>query len=103
MSKTKSGFLLIVLGFCLNLGGRSLIAHSDTPTVESPAFAGFIALLMVASLVIGLSGVFQVIIGLAARKKAKPTAFLPHEEGVWPPAPKPPDALETEQGDITHV
>ena len=59
----------------------------------SPMFIGFFVLLTVASLVVGLFGVFRLLVGLLGRKK--PVELLkgrPPTEGVWPPAPKPPDA-----------
>ena len=51
---------------------------------------GFFALLMVVSVVIGLFGMFRLIVGLLSRKKqVAPSEMTLPSEDFWPPAPKP--------------
>lgn len=90
MTKTKSGVILMAVGIDLNLIGRfSLMLHPPLPSLL--AVAAFQALLMVASAVLVLFGLFRVLISLFSRKKQiKAYPAAPVDETVWPPAPKPP-------------
>ena len=66
MSKVQSGGLLIGIAILLNITGRFLapaIRSSQNVTV-----AGLMALLMVASIVIGLFGLFRLVSGLAGKR-----------------------------------
>ena len=97
MSKVKSGLILIAVGIGVNVIGMNVLVLLMTQhwvlTPPSPIFLGFFVLFMVASLMVVLFGVFRLIVGLLGRKKPAetPRVTLPNE-GVWPPAPKPPDA-----------
>ena len=93
MSKIKSGLVLIAIGIGMNVMGRVMASQPWVLTSPSPIFIGFFVLLMVASLVVGLFGVFRLIAGLLGRKKpAEAPRVTSPNNGVWPPPPKPPDA-----------
>ncbi len=65
MNKAQSGGLLIGAGVLLNIVGLLL-----TPTARAGhtlVGAGLIAALMLASVVIGLFGLYRLIVGLASR------------------------------------
>ena len=90
MTKTKSGVILMAAGIGLNLLGRlSLMLHPSLPSLL--AVAAFQALLMFASAVLFLFGLFRVIVGLFSRKKqTKAYPAAPVDDTVWPPAPQSP-------------
>lgn len=80
MSKTKSGLTLIAIGIGIYQADQMLAS----PLMGLVAFA---------SMVVGLFGLFRLIVGLLSPKKqTKAGSEMPPSEGVWPPAPKPPGA-----------
>lgn len=92
MSKLKSGLVLIAIGISVNVIGRVMISQPWVLASPSPVFIGFFTLLMVASLIVGLFGVFRLVVGLLGRRRrAELLGITSPSEGVWPPAPKPPD------------
>ena len=82
----------MAVAFAMNMTGRFMLSQAWVITSTSLLVAGFFALLMVASLVVGLFGLFRLIVGLLIRKKQSHSigATSPRE-GVWPPAPQPLD------------
>lgn len=93
MSNVKSGLILIAVGIGMNVTGRVMASQAWVLASPSPMFIGFFVFLAIASLVVGLFGVFRLLVGLLGRKKSVGLSRVtPPSEGVWPPAPKPPDA-----------
>ena len=90
--KVKSGLVLIVIGIGMNLTGRTLGTQAWVLASPSSVLAGFFALLMVASLVVGLFGLFRLMVGLLGQKKTPLVESASPSENTWPPAPKSPDA-----------
>ena len=80
----------MAVGIGLNLLGRfSLMLLPPLPSLL--AVAAFQALLMIASAVLVLFGLFRVLVGLFTKKKqAKAYSTAAVDETVWPPAPQPP-------------
>ncbi len=66
MNKTQSGGLLIGIAVLLNIVGRLMLAA--TRASQNVVIAGLLAILMLASVVIGLFGLFRLISGLLNRK-----------------------------------
>ena len=98
MSKTKSGLILIAVGAGMYLTGQMLASLPQTapappwtPVTLLTVFLGF------SSMVVGLFGLFRLIVGLLSRKKQVIVeSDAPPSEGVWPPAPKRPHYEEKE-------
>lgn len=91
MSKVKSGLVLVAVAIGMNVTGRIMASQLWVLASPSPMFIGFFALLMVASVVVGLFGVFRLVVGLLTRKKRdEPSEIIPPTEGVWPLPPKTP-------------
>ncbi len=91
MSKTNSGLLLIVAGVAMNVAGQ-MLGSVQLPLPWALAYP-LTGLLVFASLVVGLFGVFRLFVGqFSPEKRVKPEEDRPPAEGVWPPAPKPPGA-----------
>ena len=66
MSKVQSGGLLIAIAVLLNIGGRFLpLGARDS---QSAGSATFLAILMFASVVVGLFGLYRLISGLVGKK-----------------------------------
>lgn len=66
MSKTQSGLILIGIAIVINLVGRLLLGV--TRDSNNVGIAGFMALIMLASVVMGLFGLFRLISGLISKK-----------------------------------
>jgi hypothetical protein len=66
MSKTQSGLILIGVAIAVNLVMRLLVGAIDNS--QSVGFVGLMAVVMIASLVIGLFGLFRLISGLLSKK-----------------------------------
>jgi len=95
MSKTKSGLILIAVSAGMYLIGP-MLAFRPSPLPWALTYS-LIEFLEFASLVVGLFGVFRLIVGLLSRKtQAKITNEPPPADGVWPPAPKRPHYEERE-------
>ncbi len=93
MTKIKSGLILIAVGIGLNIFGRLVATFAPTLMASLP-ITGTLALLMVASVVLVLFGIFRLIVGLVSKKEqAKTSSAMSVDNTVWPPAPKPPDTL----------
>lgn len=92
MTKTKSGLVLIVVGVGLNVLGRFTL-RLPLPVPSLLFKAGLEAILMIASVVIILFGLFRLIVGLLSNnKQTKPDVNAATDDTIWPPAPRPPDA-----------
>lgn len=66
MTKTQSGIVLIVIAAVLNFTGR--IVSEATRDSRDVGIAGAIAILSFISLVVGLFGLFRVIMGSRSKK-----------------------------------
>jgi len=91
MSKTISGLILIAVGVGMYQAGQ-MLASLSFPLPWALVYP-LIGLLEFASLVVGLFGLFRLIVGFfSPKKKATAARETPPGKGVWPPAPKPPGA-----------
>jgi hypothetical protein len=61
MNKVQSGAVLIIAGILMNIAGRFF------PTPHDVIFAGCIAVWMIASVVIGIFGLFRLISGVVKK------------------------------------
>ena len=66
MSKVQSGGILIGVAVLVNVVGRLLLAA--TRGGQNVGVAGLLAILMLASVVVGLFGLFRLISGLLSKK-----------------------------------
>jgi hypothetical protein len=66
MSKTQSGLILIGIAIVINVVSNLLAA--TTRNNQNASIAGFVALLMFCSVVVGLFGLFRLISGLLSKQ-----------------------------------
>lgn len=65
MSKKQSGFILILIAVIMNVVGSLLSSVANT--TGSAALVGFVALLMFSAVVVGLFGLFRLMVGLITK------------------------------------
>ena len=65
MTKVQSGGLLLGIGIVLNVIGR--LVAPQVRASQNVTFAGLLVVLMLASVVVGLFGIFRLIVGLLNR------------------------------------
>lgn len=68
MKKIRTGLIFIVAGIVMNVVGRVIIsANQATPNVVG---AGLMAVWMIASIVLVLFGVFQLVVGFVSKDRS---------------------------------